>query len=70
MPAGPFPLRCATLRHTKEVAQRMNDNGVSYASVLIRTDDRGLYPSELTTTINDVEDIRNIQEVLDWVNQK
>ena len=70
MPAGPFPLRCATLRHTKEVAERMKDNGVSYASILIRTEDSGLYPSELTTTIQDVEDIRNVQEVLDWVNNK
>jgi hypothetical protein len=70
MPAGPYPLRCSSLRHTKEVAKRMNDNGVSYASILIRTEDSGLYPSELTTTIHDVEDIRNVQEVLDWVNNK
>ena len=48
----------------------MNDKGISYASVLIRTHDSGLYPSELTTTIERTEDIRNLQEVLDWINQK
>jgi hypothetical protein len=70
MPAGPFPLRCGCVTHTKKVAKMMNDKGVSYASVLIRTDDRGLYPNELTTTINEVNDIRNLQEVLDWINAK
>ena len=70
MPAGPFPLRCASVGHTQRAAQKMYDDGVSYASVLIRTGDSGLYPSELTTTIYDVEDIRNLQEVLDWINRK
>ena len=70
MPAGPFPLRCASVGHTKQAAQKMYDGGVSYASVLIRTEDSGLYPSELTTTIYDVEDIRNLQGVLDWISHK
>tara|TARA_R100000306_G_scaffold57382_1_gene55511 strand:- start:1479 stop:1628 length:150 start_codon:yes stop_codon:yes gene_type:complete len=48
----------------------MADKGVSYASVLIRTYDGGLYPNELTTTIDEVDDIRNLQEVLDWISQK
>ena len=70
MPGSPFPLRCGAVSHTKEVAKMMNDKGVSYASVLVRTSDSGLYPSELTTTIEETEDIRNLQEVLDWINQK
>ena len=70
MPGSPFPLRCGAVSHTREVAKMMNDKGISYASVLIRTHDSGLYPSELTTTIERTEDIRNLQEVLDWINQK
>jgi len=70
MPAGPFPLRCGCASHTRDVAKMMADKGVSYASVLIRTYDGGLYPNELTTTIDEVDDIRNLQEVLDWISQK
>ena len=70
MPHGPAPVRCNTVAHTREIAHRLKDAGVSYASVLVRTSDSDLYPNEITAYVNEATDIRNLQEVLDWMNQR
>ena len=70
MPNGPSPVRCNEISHTREVAHRLNDAGVSYASVLVRTSNSDLYPNEITAYVNDPSDIRDLQGVLDWMNQK
>ena len=70
MPNGPSPVRCNTVSHTRQIAHRLKDVGISYASVLIRTSDSDLYPNEITAYVNEATDIRDLQEVLDWMNQR
>jgi hypothetical protein len=70
MPNGPSPVRCNEISHTREVARRLKDVGVSYASVLVRTSNSDLYPNEITAYVNQPSDICDIQEVLDWMNQR
>ena len=70
MPSGPSPVRCDEVAHTREIAHRLHDEGLSYASVLVRTHDSDLYPSEITAYVNKPDDICNLQGVLDWMNQR
>jgi len=70
MPNGPSPVRCNEIEHTREIAHRLKDTGVSYASVLVRTSDSDLYPNEITAYVNQPSDICDIQGVLDWMNQR
>ena len=70
MPNGPSPVRCNEVSHTREIAHRLKDAGVSYASVLVRTSNSDLYPNEITAYVNQPSDICDIQEVLDWMNQR
>ena len=66
-PGDPFPVRCNSYRHTKQIAQEMHDSGMRYASVLINREPTDLYPSEIQVSVNNGEDIGNLQGVLDWL---
>ena len=70
MPNGPSPVRCNEISHTREIAHRLNDAGVSYASVLVRTSNSDLYPNEITAYVNTPSDICDLQGVLDWMSRK
>ena len=70
MPNGPFPVRCNSINHTREVAHRLSDAGVSYASVLVRTSNSDLYPNEITAYVNQASDICDLQGVLDWMSRR
>jgi len=70
MPNGPSPVRCNEISHTREVAYRLSDAGVSYASVLVRTSNSDLYPNEITAYVNTPSDICDLQGVLDWMNRR
>ena len=66
-PGSPYPIRCDSYRHTKQIAREIHDAGMRYASVLINRDPTDLYPSEVQVSVNNADDIANLQGVLDWL---
>lgn len=66
-PGSPYPIRCDSYRHTKQIAREIHDAGMRYASVLINRDPTDLYPSEIQVSVKNAEGIANLQGVLNWL---
>ena len=69
-PAGPSPMADRHMRdHTRELAKKLHNDGLRFASVLIQTPST-IYPSDVVARVYQVDDIYDIGEVIHRVGQK
>ena len=54
--------------HTREMAQELYESGVRFACIIVNdphSDALALYPSAITSVVNSMDDLRNVQVILD-----
>tara|TARA_R100001129_G_scaffold23167_2_gene14732 strand:+ start:3661 stop:5472 length:1812 start_codon:yes stop_codon:yes gene_type:complete len=69
-PCGPAPMRDSHMvSHTRQIANRLYNDGLRFASVLINTGST-IYPSDVVAHVRRIEDIYNIGDVIHRVGQQ
>jgi len=69
-PFGPAPMTDSHMvNHTRELANKLHNDGLRFASVLIQSG-TNIYPSDVVARVNNVEDIYDIGEVIHRVGQQ
>jgi hypothetical protein len=58
-------VECNSIRHTKQVAQEMHDDGVQYISVLVNQEYNDLYPAGTVALVRESGDYENLIEAFD-----